>query len=669
MAESALSKTAQGATFLILLQVASRALTFLVNQILLRFLTPQIFGVAIQLDLFSISTLYFARESIRVAVQRQTGDGDQDHGEDALSTQANKDSKTKKNAGQRLQEVVNLAWAAVFLGILLTILFEWLYLRKADAAVLGTPQIRTSLHLYALATIIEILNEPSFAIAQQQMLFGIRASSEMQATLIRCLVTCGAAIGASGLGMDIGVLPFAFGQFAYALVLNLSFLYQTASLSRQNAVSRLPRASGPKNEYVPRDLLTTAGNLYGQSLFKQMLTSGDQYLIAALTTLSSQGSYALASNYGGLLARIVFQPIEESSRSLLARLLPAKSSQAAQNDRDEDVNGTQQAVTYLTRLLHAYCVLSVLVVSLGPPLSGPLLYLLAGSKWSNTEAPLVLASYCYYIPVMALNGLLEAFVAVTATPAQIRGQSLWMIAFSLLFAATGILVLGWWDMGARGLVLANAITTAGRAAWSWSFTSRELGDRRGSLMLSRVLPNAGSVACGVAARAILESMTIRDGKLKDLIRAGSVIATCAASMCVPCSPQMRFQSLKPLQIAVGAPIRLRLLPNAESACGSAPWNWQDTIASWLSFTIERKYSHTNLFSRCDKLFYLWSDCSPSIDAHVRSPPTETPSPRKFSMRLPSSLALHARPRYPSVDLDTLRHDSSGCSPQTAPSSG
>src|SRR3954470_10544401 len=71
MSTSALSASAKGATFLILLQVLSRAFTFIVNQVLLRYLSPELLGLSTQLELYSISVLFFSREHIRVAVQRQ----------------------------------------------------------------------------------------------------------------------------------------------------------------------------------------------------------------------------------------------------------------------------------------------------------------------------------------------------------------------------------------------------------------------------------------------------------------------------------------------------------------------------------------------------------------------------------------------------------------------
>ena len=496
---------------------------------LLRFLSPQILGVATQLELFSISTLYFARESIRVAITRQGGEAGQKAKQNdttAVASGTVKSTAQKEKVGskgavsqsqnrkppvktapspdaspRRTQEVVNISWIAINLGVVLTLLFEWLYVRKADAAVLDTPHIVVSLHINGLAVIIELLNEPCFAISQQEMIYGTRASAEMQATFSRCIVTCATAILASRQGIDVGVLPFAFGQLTYAVVLNLSYFIRIVPRQKYGVLALMPAIVRETGEFIPSTLFTLASTFYGQSLFKQLLTSGDQYLIASLTSLASQGAYALASNYGSLLARVLFQPLEESSRALFARLIPASSDPADDQGKSSGAaDGTKQATSYLSRLLHAYLILGILVFSLGPPLSRPALALVAGSRWSETEAPLVLASYCYYIPLLALNGVLEAFVAAVATPAQLRTQSLWMVVFSLLFASSGFVVLGQWDMGARGLVLANAVTMAGRIAWSFNFVQGEIKARGWHFDTEQILPGLGSVAIGVGAR-------------------------------------------------------------------------------------------------------------------------------------------------------------------------
>lgn len=500
--DAILARSAQGATFLILLQVVSRALTFVVNQVLLRYLSPEILGISTQLELFSISVLYFARDSIRVALQRQrtlyAPQGSDGEGDGAESKSPMKGVESYEPARQA-QEAINLSYIAVFLGLPLTYIFAKLYIRSASPQVLQTPYLQESLNTYALATALELINEPRFAVAQQQMLYGTRASAETLATSVRCFVTCGTAIWASKTGFNFGALPFALGQLSYAAVLNIVYLLKISPL-RHTAGFSISLKSLPQNPHyflsrfsVP--LLTIALSLYAQSTFKHLLTTGDSLLIASLTPLPSQGAYAIASNYGSLLARILFQPLEESSRSLFGRLLPSSPI----NHTAQTRANLNHATSYLSSLLHFYALLSLVSTALGPTLAPLLLHIVAGSRWTNTAAPAVLAAYCYYIPLLALNGILEAFVSAAATPAQLRQQSAWMLAFSAAFATTGFLVLKVWDLGASGLVLANAVNMALRICWSWHFVQTYLSSSGVVFRIRDMAPASGSMVAAAAA--------------------------------------------------------------------------------------------------------------------------------------------------------------------------
>lgn len=227
--QSILAKSAQGATFLIFLQVGSRAITFIVNQILLRYLSPELLGISAQLELYSITVLYFARDSLRVALQRHTSDFGRTPVRDGHTQSARDEKEIKRKeelplrGDERAQAGVNVSYIAVFLGPPLAYILAGLYTRRAEPAVLATPHIYESLYLFANAAFLELLIEPCFVIAQQKMLYGVRASAEASATLTRCILTCGMAIWASSSRRNIGVLPFAIGQLGYALALNVVY--------------------------------------------------------------------------------------------------------------------------------------------------------------------------------------------------------------------------------------------------------------------------------------------------------------------------------------------------------------------------------------------------------------------------------------------------------------
>ena len=212
MSDNAVSASAKGASFLILLQIGSRALTFALNQILLRFLSPELLGVNVQLELYCISVLYFARESLRVALQRR-----------ADGTQA----------------VINMSYLAILAGLPLSYALAELYLQTEVPRV---PFLVQSLRVYGVAAMVELLAEPSFVAAQQKMLYKVRAGAEAAATIMKTFATVGLVVWASRQGRDLGVLPFAAGQLAYAASLLIVYSARLVLVAKSEGFSLLPRA-------------------------------------------------------------------------------------------------------------------------------------------------------------------------------------------------------------------------------------------------------------------------------------------------------------------------------------------------------------------------------------------------------------------------------------------
>ncbi|KAF2755801.1 Rft-1-domain-containing protein [Pseudovirgaria hyperparasitica] len=494
MTDSVLSVSAQGASFLILLQVGSRLLTFAANQVLLRFLSPELLGVSAQLELFSITVLVFARESIRVALQRQT---------------------------RGTQSVVNLAYLAILIGWPLAFILLRFYPQSADAAV---PYFRESLEIYGLATMVELCSEPGFAVAQQQLLYRVRASAETVATVMRCAMTCGIVIYGGRSGIYLGALPFAVGQMSYAVSLLAAYTIQLYPVQSRHGDYLLPKRLPPGESenailgILPLPLIRLSFSLYLQSAFRYVLTQGDSILISSMASLQDQGGYALASNYGGLIARMLFQPIEESSRTLFARLCfpNAKKEESSTSD-------LEKASNILSAILKLYNVMSLVVISVGPTLAPLLLQVIAGDRWSATGASEILAHYCYYIPLMAINGVSEAFVAAVASNAELNAQSLTMGVFFAAYGLSAYLFVVTFAYGAKGLVYANCVNMALRIVFNISFVRAYFSGRNIAFTITSTLPSATSITSTIAVTAILMAPSVdvsTKGLLGTLVRVG-----------------------------------------------------------------------------------------------------------------------------------------------------
>lgn len=529
----------KGVSLLIALQVLSRLATFSVNQLLLRFLTAPLLGLAAQLDMYYLSVLFFARESLRVAVQRQgvaqlhpapapekqTG-GQAEHGGGV------------RGCARQGQAVVNLGYLAVLLGAGLTILLAWLYLASAAAATLQTPYLVTSLRLYGLAAMIELFSEPCFLLMQIRLRLGARAAAESTATVLRCAVVFTSAVWASTRrhNQDVGVLPFALGQLAYGLSLSLVYWASTRRLAGEDGFSLLPRAASTAGDpkYVAsrlhRPTVSLAGSIMAQSVFKHLLTQGDTFLVSVLSTPEVQGVYALVANYGGLLARLLFQPVEESSRSYFSRLLSSD-----QPLRKVPPPAVKEAKKNLQTLVRLYLLLSAVVVAIGPFAAPPLLSLLAGKQWIGSGAGETLAVYCFYIPFLALNGITESFVASVASEAEIHRQSVWMGGFSLAFAAAAFLFMQVLPLGATGLVLANTINMLCRVVWSFSFMTAFFSRHDERLDVSAMTPT-GPLVVSLATLLLMHKFDAVTGAKSDplvtLVRIAAQAIPLVLLMCV-----------------------------------------------------------------------------------------------------------------------------------------
>lgn len=233
---------ARGATYLIIIQVVSRGLTFISNQFLLRHLSPPILGLATQLELYSISTLYFARESNRIALQQQlVGIVAKDAG-GRERYRPDTPRKQLTDLSRQIQVAVNVSYLTILVGCPLAYFLAqtYLHVRLADGS--ENDFFKESLTIVGVSTAIELWSEPCFAAIQQTMLFRRRAAVEMVSAFVKSLFSCGTAMWMSGRNIPPGVLPFAVGQFGYAIALFCGYLISAYPLCNAAGFSLIPRS-------------------------------------------------------------------------------------------------------------------------------------------------------------------------------------------------------------------------------------------------------------------------------------------------------------------------------------------------------------------------------------------------------------------------------------------
>ena len=206
---------------------------------------------------------------------------------------------------------------------------------------------------------------------------------------------------------------------------------------------------------------------------------------------------------GSLAARIIFQPIEETSRLYFSKSLSSSSPKTTKpkaegGDNSDTIRkeSLTNASKVLSSLLLLFTHLLLLLVTFGPPYLSIATTLLLPPRFQDTSAPSILRSYVFYIPMMAFNGVLEAFFASTSTPSELRNQSRWMIGFSVIFILAAYLFnqLGLAD---SGLVYANVLNLFLRVVYCWTFAKRYFEEKGVNFGLGTAVPPRGVVGAFV----------------------------------------------------------------------------------------------------------------------------------------------------------------------------
>ena len=201
---------------------------------------------------------------------------------------------------------------------------------------------------------------------------------------------------------------------------------------------------------------------------------------------------------GSLVARILFQPIEESSRVFFSKSLAVPSSPG---DRDKEKLALKTAVQLLTTVLLLFTYFLLLLATFLPPYLSLATALVFPPRYLQTSAPSILRAYRFYLPTMAYDGILEAFFASVCTPSDLKAQSRMMAIASVSLVATAVGGSRLLGLGDIALVWANTVSMALRALYAGWFVQRYCASRGHPNMINwrALLPSLGVVVAFAAA--------------------------------------------------------------------------------------------------------------------------------------------------------------------------
>ncbi|TFY64605.1 hypothetical protein EVG20_g5887 [Dentipellis fragilis] len=510
-----LSASLNSASSLVLLQFFSRIFTFILNQALVRLASPQTFGTAaIQFELLLSTILFLSREGVRNALLRSP------------------------DAPASADLVYNISLLPAFGGMLFAAVVALIYIRTGSASTRAQPFFLLSVVIYAVAASTELLAEPLYIRAQNELHFDLRVRAEATAVFCKTFVTF---VILAACPAKYALTAFAVGQLAYGQ----ATLYTFATAYRGDLHYGFKDVAmnvhgNTTNVLFDPELLRLSGAMTLQSVVKHFLTEGDKFLVSRLSPLADQGGYAIASNYGSLVARILFQPIEETSRVFFSKTLPSVTDLTPfTTPTDSQTASLQLSSHILHTLLLLFTHLLLLLATFAPPFLPIATNTFLPPRYRTTSAPTILGAYIYYIPTMAYNGVLEAFLAAACTPADLRAQSRMMAGASLAFVVAAVWFSRGLRMGDAGLVWANIANLGARALYAWAFVRRYYAERglaaavdwRGAVPPARVLAVfvAAAVVTRLSARAGRHLPKTLWAQTRHVVTGGALAVGCLAA--------------------------------------------------------------------------------------------------------------------------------------------
>lgn len=271
MAEGGGSLKVASASGLILLQLFTRILTLFMTQMQVRLTSAQVLGAAnIHFELLLGLILTLSREGFRTALSR-TG---------SLSN-------TTKNVAL-LPIPIGIAISTIVISIYLN------YLAPSELTI--HPHFTWATRMILAGAILELFAEPLYIAALIQLDTMTRVKAEGSAIAAKSATIL---ILLAYMRDSTTLLPFGVGQVAYGITfLTIYWISNARQQGWKGSFLYLQPIRDSKNRLFQGNVLRLSLTMTRQNLVKHALGEGDKFAVARLASLSDQGAYALASNYG-----------------------------------------------------------------------------------------------------------------------------------------------------------------------------------------------------------------------------------------------------------------------------------------------------------------------------------------------------------------------------------
>lgn len=460
-------KLAPAARRFVLDTLLMRCFSFGLNQLIVRFANPATIGVAaIQLELLLSSLLFLSREAIRLALLR-----------------ANITDKLK------LKQFVNISWIPAF--ILLVVLAVCLPLRPTWSKQVPSIVVQ----MYVTGALLEACGEPLYNLYNKRVLLRPRVLAESFAITIRSLCSCILVVY-----LKYDVLGYGISQLLHGGVYLCTLCACSQWLSDSSASSSASQATPTSiSDFLPsylpllkesssravarRTYIDVAIHQVGADnvstlfatgpffIFKHILTEADKIIMSSIRPNYDQGVYAILNNYVSLVARIIFYPVEESSRIAFAQSsMRIRSDKSSAEARLALVGQSK----LLYRLVLALSIFGILFPLFGPHYARLLVNLLLSAQWRSEETVRTLVAFCPYVFVLGINGVVESYIHTIIPSSFFNMVNLNLFNSSLVFAIVVFPLISW--CGTCGVVYASIVSMIVRILLNYQLIVKSFRD-------------------------------------------------------------------------------------------------------------------------------------------------------------------------------------------------
>ncbi|KAF6100900.1 RFT1-like protein [Phyllostomus discolor] len=402
------------------------------------------------------------------------------------------------------KEILGIVNVRVPLGVFWSLFLGWVWLRLLEVPDPNVvPHYGAGVVLFGLSAVVELLGEPFWVLAQAHMFVKLKVVAESLSVILKSVLTAFLVLWLPHWGLYI----FSLAQLFYTAILVLCYVtYFKKLLGFPKSTKQQALPVSRMTDLLPNILRSRAfinwkeakltWSFFKQSFLKQILTEGERYVMTFLNVLNfgDQGIYDIVNNLGSLVARLIFQPIEESFYIFFAKVLEREKDATLQKQEDIAV-----AAAVLESLLKLALLAGLTITVFGFAYSQLALDIYGGAMLSSGSGPVLLRSYCLYVLLLAINGVTECFTFAAMSKEQVDRYNFTMLALSFSFLVLSYLLTHW--CGSVGFILANCFNMGIRITQSLCFIHRYYRESPhrplAGLQLSPVLLGAFALSGGI----------------------------------------------------------------------------------------------------------------------------------------------------------------------------